>query len=252
MQIAIVGTGNVAQTLVKLFTTKGIAIGQIVGRNQSATRALAKIAGAKTAASLGELLPTIEVVYLAVSDDYLIELNKHKSLKNKIIIHTAGSRSVLLFANQTADCGVFYPLQSLSKASKKLPEIPWLCDWTSPAAKKVLTQVCHKLGVKLNRVGDEQRLQLHLAAVLVNNFTNHLYAQAFAICQQSGLDFGLLLPIIHQTAQRLGKQDPRQWQTGPALRGDQKTIKTHLALLHSNPKLAQLYRLISSSIREST
>src|SRR5690242_21497823 len=43
--------------------------------------------------------------------------------------------------------------------------------------------------------GDEQRMKLHLAAVIVNNFVNHLYAMAEMYCKKEGLDFYLLLPL---------------------------------------------------------
>ena len=50
--------------------------------------------------------------------------------------------------------------------------------------------------------GDDQRLKLHLAAVLCNNFVNHLYALTERYCKMEGLDFQLLLPLIKETAAR--------------------------------------------------
>jgi predicted short-subunit dehydrogenase-like oxidoreductase (DUF2520 family) len=83
---------------------------------------------------------------------------------------------------------------------------------------------------------------------MVNNFTNHLYAQAQAYCEAENLDFALLLPLIHETVDRLHDFPARSMQTGPAARGDQPTIQAHLQLLNEMPHLAQLYSFLTNSI----
>jgi predicted short-subunit dehydrogenase-like oxidoreductase (DUF2520 family) len=97
--------------------------------------------------------------------------------------------------------------------------------------------------------GDEQRLQMHLGAVIVNNFTNHLYVLAQEYCNKQGLDFALLHPLIQETALRLQNNNPVDVQTGPALRNDAETIQTHLNLLVKNEPLQKLYQMFTESIR---
>ena len=101
------------------------------------------------------------------------------------------------------------------------------------------------------RANDAKRIKLHLSAVLVSNFTNHLYTLAEDYCHKESLDFSLLLPLIQETGNRIITNSPRMVQTGPAKRGDNTTINNHLHLLKANPKLHKIYQLLSDSIKES-
>ena len=88
-------------------------------------------------------------------------------------------------------------------------------------------------------------------AVMVNNFTNHLYALIEKYCKDEGLDFYLLLPLIQETAARLEDASPSKTQTGPAIRGDDATIEKHLDLLNKYPQLKKIYELFTESISQS-
>jgi hypothetical protein len=97
-------------------------------------------------------------------------------------------------------------------------------------------------------VDEESRLKIHLAAVVVNNFTNHLYALAEDYCESEEIAFDLLKPLIKETAIRIAHLSPSKVQTGPAVRNDAKTIDKHLNLLNNYPELKALYLKLSNSI----
>jgi len=85
--------------------------------------------------------------------------------------------------------------------------------------------------------------------VLVNNFTNHLYALAENYCSANGLDFRYLLPLIKETAVRVARFSPRLVQTGPAARNDADTIRRHMELLGDDESLKEVYMLLTKSIQ---
>ena len=89
---------------------------------------------------------------------------------------------------------------------------------------------------------------MHTAAVVVSNFTNHLYALANTFCDNHGLNFNMLHPLIMQTAARLKYASPSTLQTGPAIRQDLVTIKNHLSVLDEHPRLKEIYTLLTESI----
>jgi len=97
---------------------------------------------------------------------------------------------------------------------------------------------------------NETRLKLHLAAVLVNNFTNHLYVLADEYCRAEGVDFSMLLPLIRETAGRLSRIPPGDAQTGPAIRGDAATIERHLSMIDNYKAIKEVYTLFTRQIRE--
>jgi hypothetical protein len=94
----------------------------------------------------------------------------------------------------------------------------------------------------------EHRKRLHLAAVIVNNFSNHIFALAQDYCTKNDLPFNALQPLIELTASRIGKGNLAEFQTGPANREDLITMNAHLELLKDDEMLGALYSTISDSI----
>src|SRR4029078_2318661 len=118
-------------------------------------------------------------------------------------------------------------------------------------AKKLLESLAHSIAQeKVATAGDDARMKLHVAAVIVSNFTNHLYMLAEEYCRKEGLDFRQLLPLIEETALRVKTIPPKQAQTGPAIRHDKETLHKHLELLKDHPNLKNIYVLLTESIQQ--
>jgi hypothetical protein len=101
----------------------------------------------------------------------------------------------------------------------------------------------------VREISSDQRKSLHLAAVFVNNFTNHLFQIGNELCGEHRLPFDILLPLIRETVQKLDHLSPLDAQTGPARRNDQKTMENHLHQL-DNKNYKDIYTLLSKSINE--
>jgi F420-dependent methylenetetrahydromethanopterin dehydrogenase len=87
-----------------------------------------------------------------------------------------------------------------------------------------------------------------VAAVVVSNFTNHLYVLAEDFCKKEEVDFALLAPLIKETAERIVHFSPAAVQTGPAARNDIFTIDKHLLILSDHPQLKNMYIKLTDSI----
>jgi predicted short-subunit dehydrogenase-like oxidoreductase (DUF2520 family) len=169
-------------------------------------------------------------------------------LAKRLVVHTAGSVPMDVLKNASPNYGILYPLQSLRKEMEKLPEIPFLIDGNTPDDLAVIGEFSSTLSNQVQKANDEQRSKIHLAAVMVSNFTNHLYALAHQYCQREQLDFNMLLPLIISIAERLRDFEPAAVQTGPAARRDERTINKHLELLNDHPQLREFYWLFTKSI----
>jgi predicted short-subunit dehydrogenase-like oxidoreductase (DUF2520 family) len=144
--------------------------------------------------------------------------------------------------------GVFYPLQTFSKNREvNFNNVPICVEATEAEDLKLLMNLGKSLSEKVVEVNSEERTKLHLAAVFVNNFVNHLYAIGDDILSDNELPFDLLHPLIEETASKIKTLAPSQVQTGPASRGDQKTIEKHLHLLKEGP-ISVLYQQLTESI----
>ena len=250
MKIVIIGSGNVAAVLGRKFVAAGHSILQVVGRNGKAASELAYEWKTTSANYLSAVNLSADVYIIAVSDHAIAEVIRELRLPGKVVAHTAAAESMDILKKVSPHHGVFYPLQSLRKERNDLPPIPIFFEGSDEKAKEYLGALAFSIQPKtVVEVEGDALLKMHVAGVFVNNFTNHLYTLAEQYCNEEGLDFSQLYPLILETATRLKDISPRQAQTGPAARADQATIDKHLALLEKKPHLKKVYELMTASIQ---
>jgi len=143
---------------------------------------------------------------------------------------------------------VLYPLQTLRKEMPKIPPIPFLIDGNNQETIEFINTLAKQLSHNVQLSNDQSRMKIHLAAVMVNNFTNHLYAMTEDFCTKEKLDFNMLKPLISETASRISASSPSNLQTGPAVRNDIQTIDKHLSLLIEYPQIKAIYLKLTDSI----
>ncbi|MDZ4807156.1 MAG: F420-dependent NADP oxidoreductase [Bacteroidota bacterium] len=253
MDIVIIGSGNAAAVLGRKFIAAGHDIIQIYSRNAAAATELAYEWNSESTNYKSTINKNADVYLIAVTDDALEDVTDQLKLPGKVIAHTAASVPKEILKNVSEHYGVFYPLQSLRKDMTTLPDVPIFFDGNDAKTKNMLEQLAHSISAgQVVEAGDDARLKLHVAAVVISNFVNHLYSLAEDYCRKEGLDFKQLLPLIEETAGRLKNTSPKQAQTGPAIRHDSETIQKHLELLKAHPQLKNIYVLLTESIQQAT
>ncbi|NOT52336.1 MAG: DUF2520 domain-containing protein [Chitinophagaceae bacterium] len=250
MDIVIIGSGNVAAVLGRKFKAAGHTILQVYSRNASAASELAYELDSESTNYKSLLNKNADVYIVAVSDNAIQDVVDDFKLHGKVVAHTAASVPKEVLKDVTDHYGVFYPLQSLRKDMSSLPDVPVFFEGSDAVSKKKLEQLAHSIAKEnVVEAGANERLKLHVAAVFVSNFVNHLYALTEDYCRKGGLDFKQLWPLIEETALRIKDISPKQSQTGPALRHDSDTIHKHLELLKDHPQLKNIYVLMTESIQ---
>ena len=68
------------------------------------------------------------------------------------------------------------------------------------------------------------------------------------IAREAGIDPALLRPLMEETVRKALHSGPEAAQTGPAVRHDTATVKSHIELLSFSPQYQKLYRLVSRMI----
>lgn len=247
LSVVILGTGNLAKHLFNAFTeTDSAQVVQVVGRNRDHLEWFSeKTAVSNDFSSISEA----DVYLIAVKDDAIPEVSLALSHKESVVAHTSGAVSLTAIAAERK--GVFYPLQTFTEGKKlDFKPIPLCIEGSSPEAILVLQKLAYCLSDNVQQIDSDQRKKLHLAAVFVNNFTNHLFGVGEEICLESQLSFDLLKPLIRETAEKVQSMSPKLAQTGPARRGDQKSMQEHLKLLKNKNQIA-LYTLCSEAIENA-
>lgn len=249
MNITIIGTGNVATVLGQKLSRASHKIVQVLGRNNEKTLRLANFLNAEPCMDWSDLSKHSDLYLIAISDKALYELPDDFRC-NGLVVHTAGSVNKDVLKKISSRYGVFYPVQSIRSNSSPEIEIPIMVDANSTADISELVELASTITDEVASTNDDKRLHLHLAAVIVNNFTNHLYTLADDYCKHQDINFELLFPLIMETANRLQFNSPSSMQTGPAIRKDITTIEKHLQLLEHEPQLKKFYKIFSDDIME--
>jgi len=253
MKIVLIGAGNVGWHLGCRLRECGQNVLQVFSRSQLKARDLGEKIEADYTHSLNDVSPAGDLYILAVHDDAIGEVARKLAgggLKKKLVVHTSGTTPSAVFAGTLERYGVFYPLQTFSKARQPdFSEIPICVDAVHAPDREALDVLAGMISGKVFHLDDRQRAVLHVAAVFANNFTNHLFHIGHTILEREGLPFELLLPLIRETVGKLDDGSPGQMQTGPASRGDEATIERHLGLLEKYPEYREIYRQLTESIR---
>lgn len=248
MKVVIIGTGNVAHVLGDIFIAAGHTIIEVVGRNAENVKSLADIFKCGECIDFSKLNTSADIYLIALADNAIESVVKEIRMKDQIIVHTAGSVSMKVLQSCSANFGVLYPLQSLRKGLMHKPVIPVLIDGNNAATKDVLQAFTQTWSEQIQFASDDERLKTHLAAVVVNNFTNHLFTITDQYCKEEKLNFSLLYPLIEETVNRIRFFPPSKVQTGPAIRHDFITLEKHLSILFNHHYLRELYKMLSSNI----
>lgn len=189
-----------------------------------------------------------DVYIISVSDNAIAEVSNNLPFTNRLVVHTSGT-SELSVLNSKNRKGVFYPLQTFSKDKEiDFSSIPICLEAENDADFKTLEKLAQNLSQKVFDISSEQRKSLHVTAVFVCNFVNHMYTIGNQICEENNVPFEVLQPLILETAHKITTLKPEAAQTGPALRKDTKTINKHLEFLQES-NYQELYKLLTQSIQ---
>lgn len=245
ISVAIIGYGNVGQHLHKAFLkTESIVVNQIYVRTLSKVAHLSSNMVTNNLATLKQA----DIYIIAVSDDAIPEVSAQIHSKNALVVHTSGSVSIDVL-DKHKNKGVFYLLQSFSKNKAiDFNQIPFCLESNNEKNDALLLKLATAIGKNTYAINSNQRQQLHVAAVFVNNFTNHMYKIGNDICETHNIPFDILLPLIKETAAKVNVLKPTEAQTGPAKRNDIKTINNHLSLL--NDQQQYIYKILTKSIQD--
>ncbi|MGK8820574.1 Rossmann-like and DUF2520 domain-containing protein [Acinetobacter baumannii] len=252
MKISLLGSGRVAFHLAKALLAQGHHIAQVYARDFEKTQKFSKQIKSKACRSLHEFQPS-DLIILAVSDSAIAELAKqvHEIFPETLMVHTSGSTDIQVISNIHEKAGVFYPLQTFSlERDVDWQATPLFVEATNKDDSVILSDLANSLSKRVYQYTSKQRLTLHLAAVFACNFSNYCFDMAKQVVDAEQVNFSLLYPLILETAKKATENDPKQMQTGPAMRGDQNILAMHQSLLAqaNRDDLKKVYQLLSDGI----
>ena len=244
----IIGTGNVAHWLVFALQKAGIKIQQIYGRDFTSCQKLAETCYAEATDNLSNLESNSDIYIFCIKDDSYKEVIAEIPFQMPMAVLTSGTIPQRVLAPKAQHFGILYPCQSLSRGMDFAQvEVPLCVEGSDELTESILLQTAMQLSDTARIVHEEERQQLHLAAVFANNFTNALYGISSDLLKKANIDFKTLLPLIQNTLKKLETLSPKEAQTGPAKRNDKVVINKQLSLLQ-DPQHRKIYEILTEEI----
>jgi len=250
--ISFIGSGNLAWHLAPALDNLGFVVKEVFSaREKNAAALTERLYQAEVKSSLDFSDSPSDIFFIAVSDEAIGDIAKEIVLpENATLVHTSGSQPLSLLEYSAAThIGVFYPLQTFTKArAVDFKNIPVFIEANDNDGEKKLTTIAKALTKNFRKISSEERKALHIAAVFASNFPNHMLRIAKELMDGNKLNFEWLKPVILESINKALSIGPEYSQTGPAVRGDLEILDEHMAYLKSDKALARIYEIISQDI----
>ncbi len=248
-RLLIVGTGNAAWHLGHACLAAGITIQGVVARDAMKGRALAEALGGVPYFAMYNNLPDADAYLLAVRDDAIEEVAKQLGDARQLMIHCSGSMRADVLNQKQNPYGVLWPMHSLQKdAPDSLQHALIAVQGSDTDIQQQIFELASRISERAMLVEEHQRMAMHMCAVWVNNYTNHMLHIGFSLLREHGVDHRLFMPMLRNHMAALESHTPDQIQTGPAKRGEMQTLERHRQLLHNHPDLQQIYDTLAEHI----
>ena len=138
-------------------------------------------------------------------------------------------------------------MQTFSKSRRNSGiTFPLLIESKSAEVSDVLKELGTKISDKVEYYDSEKRKRIHLSAVFINNFSNHLISIGQNLAENNNINPQLFSALIEETFAKLKDLSSEEAQTGPAARNDLTTIKSHLEMLDGDEK--EIYKLLTNNL----
>ena len=243
--VAIVGTGNMADNLIRTFNLYNIPISGVWGRSNEKLDDFQKKYNVKVSLDFSQI-ESGSIVILCVADRVIHEVAK-KVPSGCIVAHTSGSIPMDVIEQEQK--GVFYPLQTVTKGKEvDFKQVPILIEGATSSVLNELKALASQITTRVEEIDSEKRAKIHLAAVMLNNFVTQLVKMSGDYLDHFNLDRSLLHPLLEETVAKIQDIGAKKALTGPAKRGDKEIIQKHLQELKG--ELAEVYAIMSKVIQK--
>ncbi|MFN4853098.1 MAG: Rossmann-like and DUF2520 domain-containing protein [Bacteroidota bacterium] len=250
IHICIAGTGNLGTHLANSALPDKIKVTHVIGHSLENAKMFAGRYQASFDNTFLNIPKNTRFVILALPDDRIASCCKELADYEGVVVHCSGALPMDALA-AAKHFGVMYPLQTFSKERNLyLKHVPFFVEACNAETLHDMQQLASCYTENIWEVNSQVRKQIHLAAVLSNNFINHLLSYSKNLLDEVDMPFEILHPLLKETIEKAMLLGPENAQTGPAVRRDKNTIETHLNSLQNKPDMQEYYTLITKLIQD--
>lgn len=209
----IVGPGRAGRSLAQALSSVGWEI-EVLSRSDQVAQAASGV----------------DAVVIATPDGVIAEVAAAiRAVPDTVVLHLSGSTGPDVLAPHPRRAAL-HPLVPLPNAQVGAERL--LSGVTYAVAGDPLAEtMARSLGGRVVRVADQDRVAYHAAACVAANHVVALLGQVQRVAAAAGLDLEAFLPLARAAVDDVGRLGPVAALTGPAARGDWRTLEGHLAVL---------------------
>ena len=228
-RVRIVGPGRAGRSLARALAAAGWEVAGVLGRGDD-------VAGAGDG---------VDLVVLATPDAAIAEVAQRVRPRPGVVVaHLSGAAGLEVLAPHERRAAV-HPLMALPTAEVGARRLRG--GWFAVAGDPVATEVVAALGGRAFVVDDADRPAYHEAAVVASNHVVALLGQVERLAAAVGVPFEAYLDLVAATLDNVRDLGPGAALTGPAARGDEDTIRAHMAALP--PAEREAYAALADAAR---
>jgi predicted short-subunit dehydrogenase-like oxidoreductase (DUF2520 family) len=262
-QVAIVGAGSLASSIVPVLHKSGYTISEIISRDsprsrRRASRLAAKVGTSSVVAQTAKL--DASLLWFCVPDREIrsaaATLSRRVTGKVRFAFHSSGAlKSGELDPLRKSKRGIavasVHPLMTFVPGSHpSLQGVPFAVEGDAPALR-VARSVVRDLGGESFSIPPARKSAYHAWATL----TSPLFLAFLVTLEEAARAAGLThadarlksLPIIRQTLENYLRLGPRRSFSGPIIRGDAETVAKHLTTLRKHSEARDVYLALARS-----
>jgi predicted short-subunit dehydrogenase-like oxidoreductase (DUF2520 family) len=256
-RIAFIGAGRVGTALGAAFSRAGWQVAAVASRSEERReRFRALVPGVRAFEDGQAVLDEAELIFLTVPDDAIAAAASELHLySGQALVHTSGALPAAVLAPAMAagtSIGSFHPLVSFVDTEQALADLrgATVALEGDESLLPVLAELAEAVGASPVLLPESGKAAYHAAAMLAAGGLVGLLDAIASIASAAGLDersaVSVYAPLARQAlanAERLGVDGAL---SGPFVRGDVGTVRSHLDVLRElAPGALQLYVVVA-------
>lgn len=267
MDFVIIGAGRLGTSLGAALVSRGHVLKGLTCRKIASARQSRNIIGqGRVLQNNSQAVSLAETLFLCLPDEKIPAVvnslaRARVDWSRKTVFHTSGLLPAAILGplqKKGAAIASFHPVQSF--CSKKTPASHFQGIYVGlegdGRACRLGSTLARELGAYPFRVPAQGKPAYHAACTISSGLLLALLDSAFRLLHKAGIKESearlLLFPLVEGTLRNVKNLDTLAALTGPLVRGDIPTLKSHLQTLSSQPELKAAYRALSRLVIRRT
>lgn len=259
-KIAIIGAGKVGTSLGCALKRKGHTITSVSCNSLASAQESSRIIGCgRPSINIAETARSGDVIFITVPDDKISgvasKLEESDTLwQEKTIFHCSGLHPAAILKplqDKGAQAASVHPIQAFPAKKPHLEAFQGIF-FGLEGDKKALTlarSLVNDIGGRPLNIHSRHKSLYHAACTISSNFLVVLLDTAVFLFKEAGIDerqaAEALYLLTAGTIENIKNLGIGSALTGPLVRGDEETLRKHLAALETYPGIKELYKRLA-------